>query len=388
MRDVLYSKSMLRRRLLAVVTAPLVATALAGGCTALDVDALGGGMKDGSLPEGAAEALEGGRDDRGGTSDAAPEADADPSTSCAGFPLDCLDPSAARVFEVPTEGTIAAALANAKTDDVVQVKGVAISSAIVVPDRVTLRGCGGAQITNAVTFGGSTGTVEGFVVSGHVLVDRTGDFEVKDNRFTGALPVDPLAGVDVVTPGAGAVVVTLLVEGNRFERRTKGVSVATSAGTGSRSVSITIRNNLAVQVAHPFVVAGSAAGKVTADVSFNTVAFGFDIALYGKTYESLTTRGNVFVSGTTAIETLGGEYDAPDSIAWQVTTPTFTEPTTGPLTVVDPKFVSVATEDFRLGAGSPAVDVVTTSPVPARDLSGCARPVGAKADIGALERRP
>ena len=51
----------------------------------------------------------------------------------------------------------------------------------------------------------------------------------------------------------------------------------------------------------------------------------------------------------------------------------------------DPLFVAAADGDFRLGAGSPAIDAGTAAGAPASDLDGTARPCGAGVDMGALE---
>jgi hypothetical protein len=49
--------------------------------------------------------------------------------------------------------------------------------------------------------------------------------------------------------------------------------------------------------------------------------------------------------------------------------------------------VNAAARDFRLGAGSPAIDAAQGA-TPLYDLLGNSRPWGARADLGALEAVP
>jgi hypothetical protein len=51
----------------------------------------------------------------------------------------------------------------------------------------------------------------------------------------------------------------------------------------------------------------------------------------------------------------------------------------------DPKFVDAVGRDYRLQAGSPAIDAGVATPSPSTDLDGHARPMGAAPDIGAYE---
>lgn len=55
---------------------------------------------------------------------------------------------------------------------------------------------------------------------------------------------------------------------------------------------------------------------------------------------------------------------------------------------IDAKFVNATTGDFRLRAGSPAIDTGSAAGAPAVDLAGVSRPQGAGFDIGAFELKP
>jgi hypothetical protein len=61
--------------------------------------------------------------------------------------------------------------------------------------------------------------------------------------------------------------------------------------------------------------------------------------------------------------------------------------TQGPNDLVgDPKFVNIATKDFHLQQGSPAMDTGTSTSAPATDIDGAARPAGYGYDRGAYEQ--
>jgi hypothetical protein len=57
---------------------------------------------------------------------------------------------------------------------------------------------------------------------------------------------------------------------------------------------------------------------------------------------------------------------------------------TGTITA-DPQFVNAAAGDYRLSAGSPAIDRGIRNGAPDHDLDGYVRPYGAGYDIGAYE---
>ncbi len=77
----------------------------------------------------------------------------------------------------------------------------------------------------------------------------------------------------------------------------------------------------------------------------------------------LSTTYNIYSTSTDAIGSIAGP---------------------GNLTA-NPQFTSIAANDFRLQAGSPAIDSGTNTGAPSKDLLGIARPFGAKVDAGAYE---
>ncbi len=322
--------------------------------------------------------------------------DAAPSSACRPAVLDCLDPTADDVLEVPSEKTFQEALATAKANDVVQVRGLSIPSGYRIPPYVTLRGCAGAKLVGWVAFKGGAGTVEGFTVTpaGTVYAPETGSYVVRQNRFVGA------PGGGQSEPGVSgssieayiSAQVNLVVEANVFEDRPLGVEGRTRYDTLTHQVALTVRNNTFRGVARPILLnEAGLVGVIDARIEHNTF-YDFETAIdlfdVGRISK---TSGNLFVKGTKAIS--GSPYEVHHSFAWEVTTPAGTPPNAGAFASGDPLLVDPANGDLRLRAGSPAIDAVPSgTPIPGDDLQGCPRPAGAagsppRADVGAYENQ-
>ena len=221
----------------------------------------------------------------------------------------------------------------------------------------------------------------------------TGTFVVRHNRFVASTTANEAGvsgrSIDALVDAS----VALTVESNVFEDRTIGAEARTSYDTGTRSVAITVRNNVFFRVENPFRASESGTvGVIDATLEHNTFYdFGTAIALFGMS-RTTHTRSNLFVEGTKAVD--GSPYDVAHSMTWNVTTPAASPPLSGTFATGDPSFVNVDAGDLRLGAGSLAVDRVPASgPLPAEDYQGCPRPASAtgaapKADIGAYESQP
>lgn len=400
----------LLRLALPSATALLLAFAAASACTDLkaapdaadagagepgpDVD--GDGIPDGDAGKDAGRKADGGSITPAATG---------PGGACKPFILPCLDKDLPNVIEVPTEGTLATAFANAQANDVVQIKGaLTVPAGWRIEPNVTLRGCEGAKIGGQVGFKGGGGTVEGFEIlaAGAVFAaDVTGSYVARHNRFTATTTTD--GGGPVYEPGVTAVSdygivsadITMVVEENVFVDRPYGIEVATGKDTGTHKVTLTVRNNTFWNVAEPIHVYRSGlVGDTKADIAFNTFhGFTKGIVFSGMVPGTPTpTRGNLFANG--GIGVVGGPFLVDYSLVWNVTSPSSIAPASGAFATGDPVFVDADAGDLRLGAGSTAIDLVPEGiAVPSPDLGGCVRPAPVpglpeRADVGAFEAQP
>ena len=78
----------------------------------------------------------------------------------------------------------------------------------------------------------------------------------------------------------------------------------------------------------------------------------------------------------------GGDSNIVDLAAWQTQTG---QETHSQAIIPSELFANLATDDYHLKAGSPAIDTGTSTLAPLVDLEGAARPAGAGFDIGAYE---
>ena len=371
----------------------LAATALAVACADIKTapeDVAAAAAEDagsGETGSSGGDAASSGGTSSGGTSSGG-DGGAGPGAACRPEVLDCLDATSATVLEVPTEyATLQAAFQAAKANDVVQIKGASLGAGWRVPPYVTLRGCAGAKLVGNLGFQGSAGIVEGFTVTsaGSIVANTTGSFVVRQNRFVGPAGGNEPGVSGRSIDGIVSAQVVLVVEANRFEERTYGVEAATSYDTGTRSVAITIQNNLFRGVANPIRISeGGLVGTIDAKIEhdtfydFTTAISLFDVGRVTK------TNANAFQKGTSAIK--GSPYEVASSFAWEVTTPAGSAPNAGAFAEADLRLVDAAGGDLRPGAGSPLVDAVAPGGAgPATDYQGCPRPSGPRADVSAYE---
>lgn len=299
-----------------------------------------------------------------------------PSPVCEERRLPCLPPDTEGLVEVTTYEHIQ----NASAGDLLQVRGLRLGRTR-LPEYTTLRGCEGAEITGTLTFNGGRGLVEGFIVSGAIVGNQTGDYTVRDNEFR----CSDAEGCLEASANDGILghQVTMVVERNRFTGGMLGIVSSTRYDNMSRTVDIQIRNNIFDGVVTPIRLSESGlTGAIDALVEFNTfVGFGVAIDIFGV--DSLPTlRGNLFVNGETGVRS-NVPYSAPFNMGWGLTTPTtMTRPISGGITEIPASFADGM--GFRLQPTSLAVDAAGSTSPP-DDFARCQRPLGGGADVGAHE---
>lgn len=308
------------------------------------------------------------------------DASATDPVSCEDVTLPCLDPADPRVHDVPTEMDWASAQKTAKSGDTIQIRGLKVGAGHRVPPMVTLRGCQGAKILEgAIGFEGGGGAIEGFEVQGAIVGNQTGSFVVRRNRFVGSYAESGVSARSV--DGLVAASVRMTVENNWFEGRPRGVDAATSYDTGTRTVDITIVNNVFARVPQPIQISeGGLVGRITATVVHNTmVDFDTGVGLYGMKTPTVI-EATLFAFGRRAIAG-SAPADIRNDVAWGLSPDAGAE---GAFVVGDPGFVDRAALDLRLKRGSVARDLAKSGAV-TRDYRGCPRPAGGGADVGAFE---
>jgi hypothetical protein len=307
--------------------------------------------------------------------------------ACRPIVVPCLDSSPANVIEVPTESTMQDAITNAKAGDTIQIKGLMLGSGWKVPAFTTLHGCGGATIAGTISAAGSGATFEGFDVPGSIVLNQTGVYVVRWNRFSGS-GTDPGVSPRSIDALVSATV-TATIEENEFVARPSGISVDTEYDTMTHTVNVTVQNNLFHGVASPIVWSrGGLVGKITGKILHNTFYdFSTAIGLYAL-MDTPDVAGNIFEKGTKAVDG-DSPFNCANDLLFMCAAGA-APPLGGSFAMGDPMLMDPANGDLRLGSGSAALDRVASGPdLPSRDFAGCPRPIGhggaALGDIGAYE---
>lgn len=309
------------------------------------------------------------------------------SGACRPLVVPCLDLSDPKVIEVPTQSTMQAAITNAKAGYTIQINGQSLGSGWKIPAFVTLHGCNGAKIVGTISAQGSGAVFEGFEVPGSIVLNQTGTYVVRWNKFDGST-TDPGVSARSIDALVSASV-TATVEQNEFADRPAGITADTNYDTMTHSVDITVQNNLFHGVTAPIVVSrGGLVGMITSKFLHNTFT-GFTTAMGLYSLQNTpNVAGNIFANGTNAVSG-DSPYNLSNDLLYMCGAGSAT-PLGGSFANGDPKLVDPANGDLHLGAGSDALDRVPSgSLLPSTDFAGCPRPVGhggiALGDIGAYE---
>ncbi len=307
--------------------------------------------------------------------------------ACRPLAVPCLDLSDTKVIEVPTNSTMQSAITNAKAGYTIQINGVSLGAGWKIPAFVTLHGCNGAKIVGTISAVGSGAVFEGFEVPGSIVLNQTGVFVVRWNRFDGSAtePGVSARSIDALVSAS----VTATVEQNEFADRPAGITADTQYDTMTHSVDITVQNNLFHGVAAPIVASrGGLVGKITSKFLHNTLTgFTTGIGFYSL-QDTPTVAGNIFANGTSAVNG-DSPYNLSNDLLFMCGAGSATA-LGGSFANGDPKLVDAANGDLHLSAGSDALDrVPASSLLPSMDYAGCPRPVGhggtPLGDIGAYE---
>lgn len=366
--------------------------------SAPDANIEGGGGGGGPLDGGSGASPDGGGPNSDGSAPDAlgpggEDAAVGPAEPCEPE-VSCLDPSDPTVIEVPSEKTMADALASASAFDTIQVRKIAIDSPITLPPNVSLRGCEGASIIRSVAVSSGTSTIEGFAVTGGVFINQNGKFLVKRMQFTPAVvslaaPLT-LTSISSLTGVENEVTVSQC----SFVGGPKGIDVYANGNVAGMGMTLNVENSVFSRIVAPIVIdRGAETAKASVYVTSSTFHdFTSAVAFRGYPAKNPTAAfdASLFVKGKTAIDGNGTVFRNGFSFVHAVVTPMSSPPT--PLvamTDVDPRFVDAAHDDLRLSRGSPAVNrIAGVFVVTPKDFQGCPRPSDIGSDPGAYESQP
>jgi hypothetical protein len=282
--------------------------------------------------------------------------------------------------------TIQQAVDKATWSDVVEVAAGHYTENIIHNSGVVLKGAGpGLTVLHGEIyyFGSDYATVTGFRVtaSGAVglkknvgILANGEDFVIKGNVVEG------------FAAGIGAESETVGVVSNNLVRQNEVGIALDHVGFAVHVVNNQVLNNTKAGVRQT--------GDTSARISHNTiVGNGFAEALLSggagvvsKTLNAEVVRNNLIVSNNGGVNLLNAASSTYDhNLVWGNVTNYAGLAAAGAGDVsLDPTFVDAAGKDFRLRAGSPAVDAGLDLKL-GGDYAGNPRPVGAKPDLGAFE---
>ena len=176
-------------------------------------------------------------------------------------------------------------------------------------------------------------------------------------------------------PGSAALIVTdtasPLFDSCRFFRNTSGSTMCTLASS-AKMVNCEVFGNVNTGTG----IAGlSVAGSAVVDHCTVTG---------NRTQNDTSVHGGLDQTGGTVVHSIFYDNAADHGNAVRTTGGTYADN----VDAADPKFADVASDDYRLTLGSPAIDVIASGDTVGTDMEGLERPLGAGWDCGAHEFDP
>lgn len=261
----------------------------------------------------------------------------------------------------------------------------------------------------------STGTIEKNTFTGN----KSGDYDgggalgitersnttVRNNTFA-ANRAEFGSALAILNPIGGSTLIDSNIMNGNLQNAPGGVEDGVIEIRGAVSHPVTVVNNLLTnnslisftQIAVPSTGTGVRCGEgTTAPVLIINNTFYRNgnraLSLAGTDEGApcsavVTVFNNIIANHTTAGFKIGTASTAALSTTYNVfsTSTDALGSVVGPGNLTaDPKFVAVASNDFHLGTGSPAIDAGTNTNAPAKDIAGITRPFGVKVDVGAYE---
>lgn len=230
---------------------------------------------------------------------------------------------------------------------------------------------------------------------------------LRNNQISGATGYGIHVYDEDKYPGFAPAYNNIVLEGNLVSSSTQRSGIIVSGNPGVSIDGVLIRNNVLARNNHVGLIVSSGGATVRNIAIYNNTFFqngargGIALSQLAGSVSGITITNNIFDNGANANCASNCSWFAPVHIAREAAVGNVTVsrnlyfPQTLGVSGVsdasalygDPRFVAAAQHDYRLQAGSPAVDSGLALPAVSADRAGIGRPQGAGVDLGAHERQ-